>query len=83
MLLLLCGQRIAKRMNVTRDGSFVDVQMGLNIDKMQLFFRIYGLMRTLTLPRSVNFVGNEKTTIRRNVTLGITHFVNKHCDLKG
>jgi len=41
MLLLLCGQRIAKRMNVTRDGSFVNVQMGLNIDKMQLFLRIY------------------------------------------
>jgi len=40
-------------------------------------------MRTVTLPRSVNFVGNEKTTVRRKVTLGITHFVNKNCDLKG
>jgi len=41
MLLLVCGQRITKRMNVARDGTFVNVHMGLNIDKMQLSFRIY------------------------------------------
>jgi hypothetical protein len=72
-LLLVCGQRITTRMRVTRDTSCVNVQTGLNTDKMQLFLQSYWLMRAISLPIIVNCVGIEQTTVRRNFMLGIWH----------